>query len=83
MLMRKPLFASDLPFIKDVCKNHCQYFDPTDTENISDVIGEYFLFNKNKKNEIKNAYKYVKKFSNHGTRGAYYMKIINDILGIT
>jgi glycosyltransferase involved in cell wall biosynthesis len=80
MLMKKPLFASDLPFIKDICQNHCQYFNPIDIDNISDVIGNYFLSKKSRNNEIENAYKYVRKFSKHGNRGSNYMKIITDSL---
>lgn len=28
MVMERPLFASDRPFNRDVCKEHAQYFDP-------------------------------------------------------
>ncbi len=42
MLMRKPLFASDLPFIRDCCHEHAHYFDPLDPDSMADVIAAYF-----------------------------------------
>ena len=36
--MRKPLFASDLPFIHDCCHAHAHYFDPLDVDSMADVI---------------------------------------------
>lgn len=38
MAMERPLFASDRPFIRDVCEEHAHYFDPMDPEAAADSI---------------------------------------------
>lgn len=43
MLMKVPVFASELPFVKDVCKDKVFYFDPLDPESIAESI--YYGFN--------------------------------------
>jgi glycosyltransferase involved in cell wall biosynthesis len=42
MMAGRPLFASNLSFIRDVCDVHCQYFDPLDAADIARVIDAYF-----------------------------------------
>jgi hypothetical protein len=42
MLMRKPLFASNLPFICDCCHEHAHYFDPLDVASMAHEIASYF-----------------------------------------
>lgn len=42
MMSGRPLFASNLSFIKDVCGDHCQYFDPMDPADIAQAIVLYF-----------------------------------------
>ena len=46
--MEKPLFASDLPFIRDCCNEYANYFNPFSEENIAYVIADFF--NNPKKN---------------------------------
>jgi glycosyltransferase involved in cell wall biosynthesis len=41
MAMERPLFASDRPFIRDVCTEHAHYFDPMDPEAAADCIARY------------------------------------------
>ncbi|MCM2379524.1 glycosyltransferase [Pseudomonas marginalis] len=42
MLMGKPLFASDLSFIKDCCKEFANYFVPEDADSAAAAIANYF-----------------------------------------
>ena len=42
MLIGKPLFASDLPFIRDCCKTYANYFKPEDAESAAAVIADYY-----------------------------------------
>lgn len=42
MTMRKPLFASDRPFIRDCCHDHANYFDPLDITSMAISIATYF-----------------------------------------
>ena len=43
MTMKKPLFASDLPFIRDCCHEHANYFDPLDLASMARSIADYFI----------------------------------------
>lgn len=38
MAMGRPLFASDRPFVRDVCGNHAIYFDPTSPADVAAKI---------------------------------------------
>jgi glycosyltransferase involved in cell wall biosynthesis len=42
MAMKKPLFASDRGFVRDVCGEYALYVDPLDPEDIADAIQRYF-----------------------------------------
>lgn len=42
MMVGRTLFASNLSFIRDVCADHCQYFDPQNPADIARVIDAYF-----------------------------------------
>ncbi|WP_347255934.1 glycosyltransferase family 4 protein [Brachymonas denitrificans] len=42
MRVGRPLFASNLSFIRDVCEEHCQYFNPLDPNDIAQVIFKYY-----------------------------------------
>ena len=46
MVMNKPLFASDRPFNRDICKNHAVYFDPSNAEDAANKIADYYLMNR-------------------------------------
>lgn len=41
MAMKKPLFASDRRFVRDVCGDFAFYFDPLDPDNVANVIARY------------------------------------------
>jgi glycosyltransferase involved in cell wall biosynthesis len=40
MAMRKPLFVSDRPFNRDICKEYGFYFDPLDPKSAAQVIAD-------------------------------------------
>lgn len=42
LVMEKPLFASDLPFIRDCCSEYANYFNPFSEESIAYVIADFF-----------------------------------------
>ena len=42
MVMERPLFASDRPFIRDVCGDFAHYFDPLNATDVADAIAAYF-----------------------------------------
>lgn len=80
LFMKKPLFASDRSFVKDVCQEHATYFDPLDVFDISKVISDYFLFNPKTVFELDMAKNHVLNFSNATNRAIDYLKIIQQNL---
>ena len=78
LIMKKPLFASNKDFVKDVCKEHAYYFDPIDENSIVDTIYKYFTGKQKTFDELKSAQEYVKKFSNARDRALRYLQIIED-----
>lgn len=82
MIMKKPLFASDRGFIKDVCLDFAYYFEPTDPESAAVVIND-FIENKNiNELEIKltAAQTHAKNFSSAHQRAVKYTQVIENCL---
>lgn len=42
MYMRKPLFASERPFIRDACGEFANYFDPNSPADAAQVVADHF-----------------------------------------
>ena len=81
LIMKRPLFASNLSFIKDVCGEHCNYFLPLDPADIARVIDAYFhLPLLQQQNFCEVAYAYVKRFPEADKRAAQYLKLIGEAL---
>jgi glycosyltransferase involved in cell wall biosynthesis len=81
MMIKRPLFASNLSFIHDVCGGHCNYFNPLDASDISRVIYEYFnLPVEHQKVQINSAYEFVQRYPGPFERMKSYMSIIQDTL---
>lgn len=81
MMVKKPLFASDLPFIRDVCDDHCNYFDPMDAADIARSIIEYFKQPENyQAGWINGAYEHVQKYHGPAERAEKYMALIKEML---
>lgn len=79
MMLKKPLFASDLSFIHDVCGNCCNYFNPLDANDIARMIVEYFMQPESQQEDWVNAaYEHVQKYPGPDERAKKYMAIIND-----
>lgn len=82
MIMKKPLFASDRDFIKDVCSDFAFYFEPTDPECgaavINDFIKQTNIIELDRK--LTAAQKYAKNFSSARQRALKYIQIIENCL---
>ncbi len=77
MMSKKPLFASDLPFIRDVCSCYCNYFKPSDSVDIARSISEYFYETEDQKAMfIDNAYNFVQEYPCPEKRASKYLSII-------
>lgn len=82
MMMRKPLFASELPFIKDCCFNHANYFDPLSINSMALSINNYFLLPEESRIESLNiAYQFVLSYPAAKERATSYINIINKSIG--
>ncbi len=81
LMLRRPLFASNLSFIKDVCGEYCQYFDPLNVADIARSIDAYFcrsLVEQQRLCEI--AYAHVQRYPGPMERAGQYLKIIRNAL---
>ena len=82
MIMKKPLFASDRGFIKDVCLDFAYYFEPTDPESAAAVIHNFLESQCDEELETKllAAKKHAENFSTARQRAVKYIDIIEDCL---
>lgn len=81
MMVGRPLFASNLSFIHDVCGDHCQYFDPLDAADIARVIDAYFRLSPQERQRQCDAAKaHVRRYSDPQERAARYLSLIRSAL---
>jgi glycosyltransferase involved in cell wall biosynthesis len=79
MKMNCLVIASDLPFVRDICKSSARYFDPLDNESIALAIYESINNDKENKRLIKNAFKIVEQLPNSQDRADSYLKILTNL----
>ena len=83
MIMKKPIFASDRLFVKEVCRDLANYFDPNDLDSIALSIYSYFFHSKcDHLDFIDDAYNQALQFNNPSERAINYMRIIKRTGGI-
>lgn len=81
MMVGRPLFASNLSFIRDVCGDHCQYVDPLDAADIARVIDAYFRRPPQERQQICDAaHAHVRRYPGPQARAASYLKLIRQAL---
>tara|TARA_B110000908_G_C10224869_1_gene437380 strand:- start:179 stop:1312 length:1134 start_codon:yes stop_codon:yes gene_type:complete len=80
MIMKKPLFASDLSFIRDCSREYGNYFDPLDINDMAKVIANYYLNPTKCIDLLNDASRYVTKFSSANGRAKEYLAIIGASL---
>lgn len=80
MCMRRPLFASDLPFIRDCCQEHANYFDPLDVASMAKVIADYYLrWDDSRRNAmLGGAHDFLQRYPSPQERARSYIKIARD-----
>lgn len=82
MAMEKPLFASDRPFIRDVCGAHAHYFDPTDAESAADCIAAYFKSEEPHASSVAAAREHALSFSDPTNRAREYLACLHEAAGL-
>jgi glycosyltransferase involved in cell wall biosynthesis len=81
MFMGCPLFASNLPFARDIAGPHASYFDPYDPHDAARSIAHYFnLPSENRLTQIELAKARVKEFPTAQDRAKSYVNIISSTL---
>lgn len=82
MTMKKPLFASDLPFIRDCCHEHANYFDPLDVASMARSIAEHFLKVDRPSQELllERAHAFVQRYPSPEDRAQSYMNIALNLI---
>lgn len=83
MTMKKPLFASDLPFIRDCCHEHANYFDPLDLASMARSIADHFLKVDRPSQELllERAHAFVQRYPSPEDRARSYMNIALNLVG--
>lgn len=78
MSMRKPLFASDLPFIRDCCHEHAWYFDPLDVASMASTIAGYFQAGSNSARQahLERAHEFVRRYPSAQQRADSYLNLL-------
>lgn len=80
MVMKKPLFASDRAFIRDICGEYAYYFDPLNANSIAKAIYNYIEDKDmdSKSQRLEDAKKHAINFSNAKQRALSYIQIIES-----
>ncbi len=75
LAMEVPLFASDRPFVRDVCGDFAIYFDPHDAEDAAECIWRYFQEPQDAE-RLRQARQHVLNFSSPEVRAARHLKLL-------
>ena len=60
LIMKKPLFASDRPFVSSVIESYCQYFDPDSPFDAANSIASYFSISQSQRIQLQDsAYNFI------------------------
>ena len=77
MMMKRPLFASDLPFIRDCCHEHAHYFDPLNVESMALAVASYFKLDAAARNDgLARAHEFVRGYPGPQERAESYLTIV-------
>lgn len=77
MSMLCPIFVSDRPFMRDVCEEHAEYFDPTSPKNIAAIVAAY-LHKPRDEERLQRAKQYAISFSSPQARATGYLRSVKD-----
>lgn len=82
LAMEKPLFASDRPFIRDICGAHAHYFDPLDAASAANCIATYFKSEGSSASALAEARAHAFSFSNPTNRAREYLACLYEVAGL-
>jgi len=76
MAMKKPLFASDRPFNRDICLEHAHYFDPFSASSAAQVIAQAFKCGGHSPEALQSAREHAINFSSPRERAEKYLTLL-------
>jgi glycosyltransferase involved in cell wall biosynthesis len=77
LVMKKPLFASDRAFVRDICGEFAKYFDPLDPSDIARVIAAG-LCQPVDAEKLSKAHLHSINFSNASSRAKRYLTLLRE-----
>ena len=82
MCMRRPLFASDLPFIRDCCHEHANYFDPLDIDAMAQSVAGWFqtLDEASRLRRLDSARDFLQRYPSPAERAAAYLTAVREAM---
>jgi glycosyltransferase involved in cell wall biosynthesis len=84
MFTKKPLFASDRNFVRDVCGDFAYYFEPDDPFSAAEAIARYLQEeNSSDQQKLLSASRHVMESFNPSFRAREYLRIIQTSLNVT
>ena len=79
MMMEKPLFASNLPFIVDCCGQHAVYFDPLDSNSIAKSVYDFFSRSEDERMSfVSAACDFVQRYPDAQARANSYLTVVQN-----
>lgn len=78
MAMRRPLFASDRPFNRDVCGDNAFYFDPLDAESAAEAIAAYIRDPASSEKKVEAAHRHVTNLPGPDIRAQQYLECLRS-----
>lgn len=82
MMMKKPLFSSDFPFISDCCRQHALYFDPLDPNSIAKSVHDFFSRPEvDQLSFVSAAHDFVLGYPDARARADSYLRIVQNCVG--
>lgn len=78
MSMLCPIFVSDRPFMRDICKDHATYFDPNNAHDVAKVLARSLKSEINE-SSLQRAKNYAISFSSPQERAKGYLKAVKEV----
>lgn len=82
MAMKRPLFASDRPFNRDVCGDYAFYFDPCDPNSAAAAIATCILNPVAARKKILDAYHHVIALPGPDIRAKLYLECVRQVVAM-
>jgi glycosyltransferase involved in cell wall biosynthesis len=82
MAMKRPLFASDRPFNRDVCGEFAFYFDPLDPKSAADVIAGYLRDSSSFAHTVEGAFRHVMELPGPAVRAKSYLDCLRSTVAM-